>query len=250
MNIKSQPSTAVTPPPATLSAEHHGAPQSCSASCAERCSNGWTTTICRGLGNDRRPVPLKIPRPRPFVRQMACDIISTRGALFALWGKPTVQDVDRVWAALHVAVEECGYPVVYIARLPRNSPPPDAATRARLDELMPNIVSVCSSYHVVLEGDGFGAAVKRGILTGLFQLSWRRKTFFVHASVSEVARNVNPEQQQNLRKFKQPAPVREVSLVVHRDFIKKKLIEVLKKEILAAIPEKVRKNKKTMVVSI
>ena len=127
---------------------------------------------------------------------MACDIISTRGALFALWGKPTVQDVDRVWAALHVAVEECGYPVVYIARLPRNSPPPDAATRARLDELMPNIVSVCSSYHVVLEGDGFGAAVKRGILTGLFQLSWRRKTFFVHASVSEVARNVGPEQQQ------------------------------------------------------
>ena len=62
--------------------------------------------------------------------------------------------------------------------------------------------------------------------------------------------DMNPEQQQNLRKFKQPAPVREVSLVVHRDFIKKKLIEVLKKEILAAIPEKVRKNKKTMVVSI
>jgi hypothetical protein len=37
--------------------------------------------------------------------------------------------------------------------------------------------------------------VKRGILTGMFQLSWRRKTFFVHATVNEVARSVGPEQQ-------------------------------------------------------
>ena len=126
---------------------------------------------------------------------MACEIVSTKGALFALWGRPTVNDMDRVWAAIQAAADECGHPIVYITRVPRNAPPPDAAVRARLDKLMPGIVSVCSSYHVVLEGDGFGAAVKRGILTGMFQLSWRRKTFFVHASVNEVARNVGPEQQ-------------------------------------------------------
>jgi hypothetical protein len=51
---------------------------------------------------------------------------------------------------------------------------------------------------VVLEGDGFGAAVKRGILTGLFQLSWRRKTFFVHSNVNEVARNVGSGQQRTV----------------------------------------------------
>jgi hypothetical protein len=28
----------------------------------------------------------------------------------------------------------------------------------------------------------------------MFQLSWRRKTFFVHATVDEVLRNVDPEQ--------------------------------------------------------
>lgn len=126
---------------------------------------------------------------------MACEIVSSKGALFALWGRPTPEDMNRVRAALQVAADECGHPVVYITRVPMNAPPPDAAARARLDELMPGIVSVCSSYHVVLEGDGFGAAVKRGILTGLFQLSWRRKTFFVHATVSEVARNVGPDQQ-------------------------------------------------------
>jgi hypothetical protein len=126
---------------------------------------------------------------------VACEIISTRGALFALWGRPTVEDMNRVRAALQVAADECGHPVVYITRVPRNAPPPVGAARARLDELMPGIVSVCSSYHVVLEGDGFAAAIKRGILTGLFQLSWRRKTFFVHAGVNEVAANVGPAEQ-------------------------------------------------------
>src|SRR3954467_2973305 len=126
---------------------------------------------------------------------MACELISTPGALFALWGKPTLADMDRVWTALQAAADEYGQPVVYITRVPRDAPPPDGAVRARLDELMPRIVSVCSSYHVVLEGDGFSAAIKRGILTGLFQLSWRRKTFFVHATVNEVARHVGPDEQ-------------------------------------------------------
>ena len=126
---------------------------------------------------------------------MACEIVSSNGAVFALWGRPTPEDMDRVKSALQTAANECGHPVVYITRVPVNAPPPDAASRARLDKMMPAIVLACSSYHVVLEGDGFGAAVKRGILTGLFQLSWRRKTFFVHASVNEVARNVESEQQ-------------------------------------------------------
>jgi len=126
---------------------------------------------------------------------MACEIVSTDGALFALWGRPTPPDMDRVMAALQAAADECGHPVVYITRVPENAAPPDAVARRRLDELMPGIVSVCSSYHVVLEGGGFGAAAKRAILTGMFQLSWRRKTFFVHATVNEVARNVAPERQ-------------------------------------------------------
>jgi hypothetical protein len=132
---------------------------------------------------------------------MACEIISSKGALFALWGRPAPEDMDRVWAALQAAADACGHPVVYVTRVPVSAPPPDAATRARLDKLMPGIVTVCSSYHVVLEGDGFGAAVKRGILTGMFQLSWRRKTFFVHATVNEVAPNVGSEQRRAVAKI-------------------------------------------------
>jgi LysR family transcriptional regulator, hydrogen peroxide-inducible genes activator len=37
--------------------------------------------------------------------------------------------------------------------------------------------------------------------------------------------------------------MREVSLVVHRDFVKKKLVEIFKKEIIASIPPNIKKNK-------
>jgi LysR family hydrogen peroxide-inducible transcriptional activator len=62
--------------------------------------------------------------------------------------------------------------------------------------------------------------------------------------------DMTTKQQQSLRCFKSPAPMREVSMVVHRHFVKKKLIEVLKQEILKVIPEKIKKNKKTVVIPI
>lgn len=58
------------------------------------------------------------------------------------------------------------------------------------------------------------------------------------------------KQQKQLRQFKRPAPMREVSLVVHRDFVKKNLVEILKEEIIAAVPEKIQKNKAANVLPI
>ncbi|HET9429854.1 MAG TPA: hydrogen peroxide-inducible genes activator [Chitinophagaceae bacterium] len=57
-------------------------------------------------------------------------------------------------------------------------------------------------------------------------------------------------QTQLIRPFKKPPPMREVSLVVHRNFVKKRLIEVLRKEILATVPEKIRKNKTQNVIPV
>ncbi len=55
---------------------------------------------------------------------------------------------------------------------------------------------------------------------------------------------------QLIRHFRKPAPMREVSIVVHRDFVKKRLIEVLKEEIIAAVPDKIRKNRSLRVVPV
>lgn len=62
--------------------------------------------------------------------------------------------------------------------------------------------------------------------------------------------DMTPRQMQLIRHFKKPVPMREVSVVVHRDFVKKRLIEALKEEIVAAIPEKIMANKNQYVVPI
>jgi LysR family hydrogen peroxide-inducible transcriptional activator len=62
--------------------------------------------------------------------------------------------------------------------------------------------------------------------------------------------DLSTKQQKLVRYFDAPAPVREVSLVTHRDYVKKRLIEVLKEEILQALPEKVRNNQPERIMAI
>jgi LysR family hydrogen peroxide-inducible transcriptional activator len=65
-----------------------------------------------------------------------------------------------------------------------------------------------------------------------------------------AAMDLTGKQQQLIRHFRRPAPMREVSLVVHRDFVKQRLVQALYQEILLSIPEKVRLNKNQNVVPI
>ena len=62
--------------------------------------------------------------------------------------------------------------------------------------------------------------------------------------------DMTTRQLQLIRHFKKPAPMREVSIVVHRDFVKKRLIEALKEEIIAAVPERIKKNRSSNVVPV
>jgi len=62
--------------------------------------------------------------------------------------------------------------------------------------------------------------------------------------------DLTSKQLQMLRHFKQPAPMREVSIVLHRDFVKKRLVELLKQSILDSLPEKIKKNKSRNVIAI
>ncbi len=65
-----------------------------------------------------------------------------------------------------------------------------------------------------------------------------------------AAMDLSTKQRQLIRHFKKPAPMREVSLVVHRDFIKQRLVQALKEEIIRSIPDKVRQNKNLNVIPI
>ena len=61
---------------------------------------------------------------------------------------------------------------------------------------------------------------------------------------------LSDEQRKRLRPFAPPVPVREVSLVTHRDFVKKSLIEALKAEILGNLPELAAQEGKARRVEI
>lgn len=67
----------------------------------------------------------------------------------------------------------------------------------------------------------------------------------------ELATNgMTTKQLAQIRYFKRPAPMREVSIVVHRDFVKKKLVEIVKEEILASVPDKVKQNKSKYILPV
>jgi hypothetical protein len=121
---------------------------------------------------------------------MAVNIVSGKGCVFSVWGKPKKSDMDLIEKELREAALVSGGPVTYITRVPVDAPAPDPDVRRHLDSLMPKIVESCSTYHVVLEGKGFVAAVKRAVLNSLFQIRWKRGVFFVHASATEVAHAV------------------------------------------------------------
>jgi len=58
------------------------------------------------------------------------------------------------------------------------------------------------------------------------------------------------DQMERVRYFKSPEPVREISLVTTKNFLKQRAIAMLSKEILSAVPEKFKTNKKKDLVQI
>lgn len=60
----------------------------------------------------------------------------------------------------------------------------------------------------------------------------------------------NKTQLKLVKRLKEPSPVREVSLVTHRDYIKSKLITTLKEEILNIVPKPMQKLQSKKVVEI
>lgn len=62
--------------------------------------------------------------------------------------------------------------------------------------------------------------------------------------------DMSPSKKMMLRYFKSPAPVREISIVTIKGFVKTKLIEVLKQEILQHLPAEITGKKKVSRIEI
>ena len=62
--------------------------------------------------------------------------------------------------------------------------------------------------------------------------------------------DLTDKQLEKVRYFKSPEPAREVSIVVQNNFLKKRMIDALKNEILELVPKRMRSKKKKEVIDI
>ena len=65
-----------------------------------------------------------------------------------------------------------------------------------------------------------------------------------------AAIHLTKKQKKNVRQFKPPVPVREISLVTYRHFVKTRILEALKQEITESVKEYISQKKKQKVISI
>lgn len=65
-----------------------------------------------------------------------------------------------------------------------------------------------------------------------------------------AVRDLTARQMKMVRHFKPPAPVREVSLVTHRNFVKKKFLDALRDSILHSIPDHMKRKNRRDVVEV
>jgi cytosine/adenosine deaminase-related metal-dependent hydrolase len=121
---------------------------------------------------------------------MSCETVDMPGAMFCLWGTPQLSDLDRLLVSIRASFAAARGPIVYVTRIPANAPPPESHVRGAIARAVPELTTMCSSYHVILEGDGFAAACKRGVMLSLVQLSAERKKFRVHAHADEVLKTL------------------------------------------------------------
>jgi hypothetical protein len=121
---------------------------------------------------------------------MTCEIVGTERALFVAWGTPHLEDIDRVIEHLRSRAGTSTESVFYVTRVPQNAPAPEEEVRKQLNKRLPNMIHYCASYHVILEGDGFASAIKRGVLLSLFQLTQKRGIFYVHANLDAFRQSV------------------------------------------------------------
>jgi LysR family hydrogen peroxide-inducible transcriptional activator len=66
--------------------------------------------------------------------------------------------------------------------------------------------------------------------------------------VPELSTLDEDPQKVTIKRFAEPEPAREVSIVTHQNFVKEVLLETLRKEMLEKIPERMRINTRTKIV--
>lgn len=201
-----------------------------------------------------QPFTKKYPEVRLVVHEMMTELIVTRlregkidaGILVTPLQEPGIKELVLFYEELMVYVSRKNkvYQKTYV--LPQDIDPNKLWILEEGHCFRSQIANLCELQKISKESSQFD--YEAGSIETLRRMVEMNDGITI---IPELATLDMPQRQTQLvRHFKKPAPMREVSLVVHRNFVKKSLIDVLKNEILATIPEKLVKNKASNVIGI
>jgi len=196
----------------------------------------------------------KYPRVKLVINELTTELLITRlregridaGILVTPLNEPGIKEQPLFYEELmaYVSRKNSAYQKTYV--LAQDIEPEKLWLLEEGHCFRSQIVNLCELRKASREGSHF--EYEAGSIETLRRLVELNDGITVLPELATL--NLTNKQQELIRHFRKPTPMREVSLVVHRDFIKKRLIDVLKKEIIESIPDKVRKNKSSVVVPI
>ena len=201
-----------------------------------------------------QPFTRKYPGVRLVVHELMTDLIITRlregkidaGILVTPLQEPGIEEFVLFYEEMmaYVSRKNAAYKKTYM--LPQDI---DPAKLWLLEEghcLRSQIVNLCELQKISRENSHF--EYEAGSIETLRRMVEMNDGITILPELATL--DMPAAQRQLIRYFKKPSPMREVSLVVHRNQVKQRLIEVMKQEILLTIPEKIRKNKSQNIVPV
>lgn len=201
-----------------------------------------------------QPFTRKYPDVRLVVHEMMTDLIITRlregkidaGILVTPLQEPGINEHVLFYEEMmaYVSRKNAAYKKTYM--LPSDIDPDKLWLLEEGHCLRSQIVNLCELQKMSRENSHFD--YEAGSIETLRRMVELNDGITILPELATL--DMPASQRQLIRYFKKPSPMREVSLVVHRDLVMQRLIDVMKQEILATVPEKVRKNKSQYIVPV
>lgn len=201
-----------------------------------------------------QPFTKKFPSVKLVVHEMMTELIVSRlregkidaGILVTPLQEPGIREFVLFYEELmaYVSKKNAVYEKTYI--LPQDIDPNKLWLLEEGHCFRSQIVNLCELQKASKEGNSFD--YEAGSIETLRRMVEMNDGITILPELATL--DMPAKQMQLIRHFRKPSPMREVSLVVHRNFVKKRLVDMLREEILNTIPEKIRRNKSPNVVAI
>ena len=196
----------------------------------------------------------KYPNVKLIISEMTTDVIINRlregkidtGILVTPLNEPGIKEQVLFYEEMlaYISAKNAAFKKTYV--LPQDIDPNKLWLLEEGHCFRTQIANLCQLRRASVEGSHF--EYQAGSLETLRRLVELNDGITILPELATF--EMTAKQKSLLRKFRQPIPMREVSIITHRDHVKKNLIEILKKEIITSLPQKVIKNKSSMVIPI